>query len=95
MMFRILGHSDTRLVVHLEGEGLLRRTLYPNPERIFLIHAISFPASTAVMYSVSVVERATIVWILLYHPIALPAIIVTYSAVEHPVSTQSPWEASV
>ena len=32
---------------------------------------------------------------LLYHPIAPPAIIVTYPAVERPVSTQSPWEASV
>jgi len=68
-------------------------TPYPNSERMFLIHAISFPASTAAMYSASVVERA-IVCNLLYHPTAPPAIIVTYPAVERPVSTQSLWEAS-
>jgi len=42
---------------------------YPNSERMFLIHAISFPAPIAAIYSVSVVENATMVCNLLYHPI--------------------------
>jgi hypothetical protein len=62
---------------------------------MFLIHATSFPPSIAAIYSASVVESATMVYNLLYHPIAPPAIIVTKPAVERPVSTQSPWEASV
>ena len=59
------------------------------------IHSISLSASTAAMYSASVVDNATVFRSLDYHEIAPPAYVITYPEVDRLVSISADMSESV
>ena len=59
------------------------------------IHSTSLPASTAAMYSASVVDNATVFYSLDYHETAPPAYVITYPDVDRLVSTAADMSESV
>ena len=56
--------------------------LEPNSVRRFHIQMISFPASTAAMYSASVIDKETTDWRQLLQMTAPPPMIIAYPLVE-------------
>src|SRR6201992_1003076 len=67
---------------------------YPSSPINCLIHNISLEASTAAIYSASVVDRATMVWSLLLQLTAPVPNLTKYPPVDLPLSVLPPWSES-
>src|ERR1700720_271954 len=82
--------ADWLSTLNLDG----KLGLYPNSLRMLCIHIISFPASTAAMYSASVVDKATIGCNLLLQLTAPVPTLIKYPLVDLPDCLHPPKSAS-